>query len=369
MPGEVVGCISCIKMDFGVQEGTIPRDFIEYDFAEDALDFETQLAEARDVKFTQVLAEPLSIGSHIVCTGTPSEDLPWFAVNIGMGDPDSGHGDIAVHFNVRLPQRYVVRNTRRHSKWGTEETTAFRLFPFKMDRPFTIEVLVDEKQTLWAVDGEHYCSYAHRQPSPHVATWVQVAGVRNATLNINKTDIYPTMAPPPIEVPLRAFIDAPPDPSEPICWRANAIATLSNGVPEGHQLVIHGRLRPMLHSFAVDLMDGAREWPAPNVHVHVNVRAHVEPHLPRQLVVLNAWYGAWGLERRQRTARLVPGTQTTFRIIRGAGEWSVYADDSMIGELEFRGSPEGVKALRFRGDLYPEQVYLCPATNSPVREE
>lgn len=69
-----------------------------------------------------------------------------------------------------------------------------------MDRPFTIEVLVDEKQTLWAVDGEHYCSYAHRQPNPFAATWVQVAGVRNATLNINKTDIYPVMAPPPIEV-------------------------------------------------------------------------------------------------------------------------------------------------------------------------
>lgn len=27
-------------MDYGVEEGKIPRDFIEYDFAEDALDFE-----------------------------------------------------------------------------------------------------------------------------------------------------------------------------------------------------------------------------------------------------------------------------------------------------------------------------------------
>lgn len=29
-----------MKMDYGVQDGFIPRDFIEYDFAEDALDFE-----------------------------------------------------------------------------------------------------------------------------------------------------------------------------------------------------------------------------------------------------------------------------------------------------------------------------------------
>lgn len=27
-------------MNYGVQEGRIPTDFIEYDFAEDALDFE-----------------------------------------------------------------------------------------------------------------------------------------------------------------------------------------------------------------------------------------------------------------------------------------------------------------------------------------
>ncbi|KAL0880925.1 hypothetical protein ABMA27_002094 [Loxostege sticticalis] len=237
-----------------------------------------------------------------------------------------------------------------------------------MDRPFTIEVLVDKKQTLWAVDGEHYCSYAHRQPNPFAATWVQVAGVRNATLNINKTDIYPVMAPPPIES------------SEPICWRPNALATLSNGVPEGHQLVIHGRLRPLLHSFAIELTDGAREWPAPNVHLHVNVRAQIDSQLERQLVVLNAWYAAWGPERRYaaraaisaKNSLLIDASyflQTTFRIIRAAGEWAVYADDSMIGELDYRASPDGVTALRFRGDLYPEQVFLCPATNSPVREE
>lgn len=38
-----------------------------------------QLAEARDVKFNQTLTEPLRIGSHILCTGTPTEDLPWYA--------------------------------------------------------------------------------------------------------------------------------------------------------------------------------------------------------------------------------------------------------------------------------------------------
>ncbi|CAH1646623.1 unnamed protein product [Spodoptera littoralis] len=327
----------------------------------------SQLAEAREVKFTQTLTEPLRIGSHIICTGTPSDDLPWFAVNIGSGDIDSGRSDIAVHFNVRLPQNYVVRNTRRHNKWGPEETTAFRLFPFKIDHPFTIEVVVDEKETLWAVDGVQYCSYAHRNPSPLTAEWVQVTGIRDATLQIQKTDIFPTLAPSPVEVPLRVSVDSPAEASEP-AWQPNAIASLSTGIPEGHQLVIYGRLRPLLHSFAIDLMDTAREWPRPNVLAHVNVRAYFESQRERQLVVLNAWFGEWGPERRQRTARLIPGSCTTLRIVRQPADWAVYADDLLIGELEFRAAANGVRAVRIRGDLYPQQVYLCPATSSPIRE-
>lgn len=363
MPGEVFKCVNCINMA-GVEEGEIPKEFIEYDFAEDALDFEIQLAEARDIKFTQNLKVPLSIGTHILCTGTPSDDLPWFAVNIGCGDAESGRGDIAVHFNVRLPQCYVVRNTRRHDKWGMEETTAYRLFPFKINQPFSIEVLVDEKETLWAVDGEHYCSFAHRNPSPLSAEWIQVTGVRDATLNIQKTEVYPILAPVPFEVPMKSALSEPIE-DEPV-WKRNIFATLPKGIPEGYQVVITGRLRPLLHSFALDLLDAAREWPRPNILVHVNVRAHVESTQARQLVVLNAWLGGWGPERRQRSARLVPGTETTLRIVRGADEWSVFADDVLVGELDMRAAAAGVRALRLRGDLYPHRLLLCPAAHTPT---
>ncbi|XP_068632642.1 galectin-8-like isoform X2 [Battus philenor] len=325
----------------------------------------TQLAEARDVKFTQTLTEPLSIGSLIICTGTPTEDLPWFALNIGCGDVESGRTDIAVHFNVRMPQCYVVRNTRRHDKWGSEETTSFRLFPFKLDRSFTVEVLVDEKETLWAVDGEHFCSYAHRNPSPLSATWVQITGVRDAELKIQKTDLYPTTGPPILEIPMRPNIEQQRNEDEKT-WQSNVIAKLSNGIPEGHQLVIYGRLRPMLQSFAIDLMDVHREWPRANILLHVNVRAQSDAQLSHQLVVLNAHFGAWGPERRQRTARLIPGFYTTIRIVRGPGEWSVYTDNLLIGELEHRAAPDGVKALRIRGDLYPKDIFLCPSSTTPV---
>ncbi|XP_073949235.1 galectin-8-like isoform X1 [Choristoneura fumiferana] len=371
MPVDSLKCVNCITMEYNIDEGYKPSEFDkfdDYDFAEDAFDFECQLADARDVKFNQTLTEPLVIGSHILCTGTPTEDLPWFALNIGTGDPISRTAEVAVHFNVRVPQCYVVRNTRHHEKWGPEETTAFKSFPFKMGRPFTIEVLVDETETMWAVDGEHYCNFTHRNPSPLVATWVQVTGVRDATLNIQKTELYPMLAPPPVEVPIRDSLDALAMDSEP-SWRPNITALLTKGIPPGHQLVIHGRLRPLLHSFTINIQDAAREWPVPNVIVHVNVRAHDESHRERQLVVLNSRLGGWGEERRQRTATLVPGTQSTFRIVHGPGEWAVFANDVLIGELEHRAAPALARALRLRGDLFPERIYVCPSSQSPTVED
>lgn len=63
-----------------------------------------------------------------------------FAINIGCGDSESARADIAIHFNVRLPQCYVVRNTKRHDKWGSEETTAFRYFFLFLLLNITVEV-------------------------------------------------------------------------------------------------------------------------------------------------------------------------------------------------------------------------------------
>lgn len=42
MPGDVLKCANCIKMDYNVEDGLLPREFVEYDFAEDALDFEVR---------------------------------------------------------------------------------------------------------------------------------------------------------------------------------------------------------------------------------------------------------------------------------------------------------------------------------------
>lgn len=47
MPGDVFKCVNCIKMDYSVEEGLMPREVVEFDFAEDALDYEVRAIEIR----------------------------------------------------------------------------------------------------------------------------------------------------------------------------------------------------------------------------------------------------------------------------------------------------------------------------------
>lgn len=36
-------CVTCVKMDYAVEEGYIPKELIEFDFAEDALEYEVSV--------------------------------------------------------------------------------------------------------------------------------------------------------------------------------------------------------------------------------------------------------------------------------------------------------------------------------------
>ncbi|GBP44678.1 Galectin-5 [Eumeta japonica] len=308
--------------------------------------------------FRQDLEAPLAVGSHVVFSGTPADDVQrevngqlhvnfsnWQArflltcrgghapsvrrsprlypcrvtFNIGAGD------DVAVHVDARLPQRCVVRNTRRRGAWGPQETAAFRPFPFASGRPFVVEALVGENDTLWAVDGLHYCEYAHRNPSPLAAApgsgaaaaplWLELIGARDVSIDVRRGEEYPKLAPPWPEVPSRRDLEAPASRDEP-SWPPNARALLPQGVPPEHQLVVKGRLRALLHSFRVELTTGCQEWPRPDVALHFELRAYFESYRPRQLVVLNSRSdGAWGEERRQRSAAMIPSTNVNYILI------------------------------------------------------
>lgn len=95
-----------------------------------------------------------------------------FAINLTFGHT---HNDIALHINPRLPQNYIVRNSKINGRWGKEETTASLPFKLKRGQRFAIQILVTDSEYLISVNGLHFTTYAHRIPYQRV-TCVQVRG-------------------------------------------------------------------------------------------------------------------------------------------------------------------------------------------------
>lgn len=85
------------------------------------------------------------------------------------------HNDIALHVNPRLPQNYIVRNTKINGRWGKEETTASLPFKLKRGERFAIQILVTDDRYMISVNGLHFTEYVYRMPYQRV-TCVQVKG-------------------------------------------------------------------------------------------------------------------------------------------------------------------------------------------------
>lgn len=95
-----------------------------------------------------------------------------FAINLTLGHL---HRDIALHINPRLPQNYIVRNTKINGKWGKEEVTSSLPFTLNRGQRFAIQILVTDDYYLISVNGLHFTTYAHRIPYQKVSC-IQVAG-------------------------------------------------------------------------------------------------------------------------------------------------------------------------------------------------
>jgi hypothetical protein len=112
-------------------------------------------------------------------TGTPGPTR--FAVNLRLFE--SG-GDIAFHFNPRMAERVVVRNSNLGGSWGHEERD-HPPFPFAVGYPFQMTILVKNHKFKVAVNGSHFIEYRHRHGHLPSIQWVEVTqDVSNTTIQI-----------------------------------------------------------------------------------------------------------------------------------------------------------------------------------------
>jgi hypothetical protein len=97
-------------------------------------------------------------GKKLFITGVPEKDAKKFEIDLYAGP------DIAFHFNPRLSDKVVVRNSRQGGSWGTEEREGTS--PFAKDKQFDL-VIVSEGDALQVyVNGEHHSTFRNRiQPT------------------------------------------------------------------------------------------------------------------------------------------------------------------------------------------------------------
>lgn len=90
-----------------------------------------------------------------------------FAVNLQCGPNTNPRDDMALHFNPRMHERVVARNSLIMGQWGQEERHGH--FPFIPGQGFELLILVDHHQYKIAINGQHFCEFHCRTPIERVS--------------------------------------------------------------------------------------------------------------------------------------------------------------------------------------------------------
>ncbi|XP_073454840.1 galectin-4-like [Aquarana catesbeiana] len=83
--------------------------------------------------------------------------------------------DIALHFNVRLNENAVVRNSFLGGGWGPEERSA-PFNPFQVGQYFDISIRTGNGRYKVYVNGQQFCEYAHRFPNMQMIDTLEIGG-------------------------------------------------------------------------------------------------------------------------------------------------------------------------------------------------
>jgi len=113
------------------------------------------------VPFSFPVTNGLVAGRMIKINGQVHPNANKFSVNLQNGPGNHYPNDIAFHFNPRYEgSPYVVKNSRRHGAWQSEERE--HSCPFQRGAPFEMLLLCDPNEFKVAVNGQHFTSFRHR---------------------------------------------------------------------------------------------------------------------------------------------------------------------------------------------------------------
>jgi hypothetical protein len=233
---------------------------------------------------------------------------------------------IAFHFNPRISQNCVVRNTEKGA-WGPEERDG--PMPFRVGQAFEIVILVEEYQYQIAVNGQHSYTYKHRVPYQEVNTLdisgqvqlhrIVYSGGANSNPNMSTSPAVPFQLP------------------------------IVGGPAPGRMVQLHIHIPNHSNRFSINLQNGTGVHP-PEIAMHLSVRFD-DPYSGTAVVRTNRQHGGWGSEERDGSSPFSKGANYELLILIDHAEFKVAVNGVHFASFRHRNSLQDANTLGVEGDV------------------
>ncbi|KAH8360958.1 hypothetical protein KR093_001321 [Drosophila rubida] len=326
-------------------------------------------------------------GASFTFTGKIPINCERFSINFVYNNEAK---DIALHINPRLPQNYIVRNTKVYKVWGLEEVSSALPFSLCRGDKFAIQVLITNTCYMISINGHHFAEYSHRLPYVDVKILEVKGDVEDVGMERTIVQSYPKRLPESAARLIEAQLDVQEDEVDtnvkktitsliPHEWclinsklsdnssKTNTSASnqgltlpyygtlLPKSLKEGRCLKIEGRVRLLPHSFYINLQQGQNIWPHPIIAFHLNPRFSQTSSgaIGKAIVCRNAWYnGNWAQEERSELdTNLRPGRTFSLAIVCSKDSFEVYVNHQFITEFKYQVELDLIDTVYIQGDV------------------
>ncbi|XP_044749346.1 galectin-8-like isoform X2 [Coccinella septempunctata] len=292
------------------------------------------------------LPNRLTRGRVLCITASTTPNCQRWAVNLLCGN--SHNSDIAFHFNPRLLQHFVVRNSRLKGQWGNEETLTCGGFQIKHGEEFQLRIYVADSQFFVSYNNKHVCNFAFRI-SPSNVTHVEVCGMIDVyKIEVVNFDTYPVDG---------GDVYVAKEISRPISNNKKLVTPLRCVLPEsfqqGWQIEIYGVPKILPQSFSISLRDQNYLWPPCTIPLSLTA------HFGNNILVRNAFIdNKWGMEERAGGFKFLPFTPFTLWIRRSAKKFSIWVNEKLQAEFAFRCDIAQMNSVHVQGDVIVGGIYI-----------
>ncbi|CAH1179130.1 unnamed protein product [Phaedon cochleariae] len=313
--------------------------------------------ETLHAPFTDKLPENLTPGTCIVIDGLIKEDCPRFAINLACSE----EGDVGLHINPRLFQKFISRNCRINGKWQVPEVTSIAKFQLARNQSFRMSILITTKEFLIAIDGKHFCGYVFRFSPEHLQILQVLGSIK--VLKVDYQDLeeyppeFPTVVPVVLTMGKNLFAASGGEVDLPLA------AFLAKGFRKDFQIEINGKIKMHPCGFFLNLQETSRVWPLPNLHLHINFIFNVKQGKHSVLVnsrIDEVWRDAVIVPRLY----LQPTSVFNIAIHRSSENFIIWLDGELLDMFEIATTNvDLIDTLYIQGD-----ISIYPPMNITIRK-